>query len=154
MIRKKALFKKGLSFLVTAVMLVSSVIPSLSFVTSAEDEPIVTETASQTINEFSISFARGAENKGTVEEPDYVWTASNSGSAGTFVFQLNYDLSGQNEIGVGKMQFVVPKHIIKNRDGAYAVIRVEHAAVFRIFRLKDLQGAACDVLRTAPVTAH
>ena len=120
MIRRKALFKKGLSFLVTAVMLVSSVIPSLSFVTSAEDEPIVTETASQTINEFSISFARGAENKGTVEEPDYVWTASNSGSAGTFVFQLNYDLSGQNEIGVGKMQFVVPKHIIKNRDGAYA----------------------------------
>lgn len=123
MLKVKQAYYRVISFMVAWMVLLSGIIPTLSIIVNAEDtEPIVTQTQSQTIENFRVSFVSGADNVGTEADPNYVWTPSAPDKGHRFKYQIDYDLSGEGELPPNTVQMTIPKHIIKDRDGNYADI--------------------------------
>ncbi len=107
--------------LTTAFMIiVSGVMPALSVLTKAAD--VLENQSGQQIGRYELNLISGAENLGTPQEPDYVWTPSIPNKGHRFAFQIDYALSGEGTLPSRSVQITVPKHILKDRTGSYADI--------------------------------
>lgn len=73
------------------------------------------EVQSTILGDISVSFSDGA----TKTDGKWVWNPSESTSGHLFVYDLNYSLSG-TELEKGALQFTLPLHILKDRDGNWA----------------------------------
>ena len=112
-------FKRSVSLAVIFMICVSMFIPAFSVVVNAE-EPEVTETETQVIQRFIVNMISGADNLGTVAEPEYVWTPNSPVSGHRFKYQIDYHFSGTGELPAGSVEIIIPKHILKDRDGNWA----------------------------------
>ena len=123
MLKVKQASYKVISFMVAWMVMLSGIIPTLSIIVNAGDtEPIVTQTQSQTIENFRVSFVSGADNVGTEADPSYVWTPSAPDKGHRFKYQIDYDLSGEGELAANTVHITVPKHILRDRNGEFADI--------------------------------
>ena len=118
--KKNTTYYKAVSLTVVFLIVMSMLTPMLSIVGKADDKPVVTETENQRIIDFSVRFISGADNIGTAENPQLVWNTSQSSSNHEFVYQADYQISGNGEIAKRKFQIVLPKHIFIDRTGQYA----------------------------------
>ena len=117
---KMGVGRRLLAFLI-AMLLMTSYINIISpFISFAEGEDIITETESQKITNFSVHLVSGADNIGTDDNPDYVWVATRHDAEHRFVYQMDYDLSGEGFLAPNTIQFVIPKYIIKDRNNNWA----------------------------------
>ena len=107
-----------LSFLTAFMILLSGVIPTISVVIKAEER--ITNSSGQVICDYVISLISGAENKGTLQDPDFVWAPSSYQKDHRFVYQINYSMSGEGDFFPESLKISVPKHILKDRSGEYA----------------------------------
>ena len=119
MIKIKKACPRALSMVLSVMLVISAVIPSATSRSQAE-EPVVTHTATQQIVSFAVRLNSGAANKGTEDEPDYVWKADKPDAGHEFKYQLDYVLSGEGELSPGSVRFTLPLHILRDRDGEYA----------------------------------
>ena len=112
--------RRLLAFLI-AMLLMTSYINIISpFISFAKGEDIITETESQKITNFSVHLVSGANNIGTDDNSDYVWVATKHDAKHRFVYQMDYDLSGEGFLEPNTVQFVIPKYIIKDRNNNWA----------------------------------
>ena len=112
--------RRLLAFLI-AMLLMTSYINIISpFISFAKGEDIITETESQKITNFSVHLVSGANNIGTDDNLDYVWVATKHDAKHRFVYQMDYDLSGEGFLEPNTVQFVIPKYIIKDRNNNWA----------------------------------
>ena len=117
---KMGVGRRLLAFLI-AMLLMTSYINIISpFISFAEGEDIITETESQKITNFSVHLVSGAKNNGTDDNSDYVWVATKHDAEHRFVYQMDYDLSGEGFLEPNTVQFVIPKYIIKDRNNNWA----------------------------------
>ncbi len=118
----RKIFPKALSMLVSLMIVLTGFVPAASVLATAE-QAIVTETATQKIESFGVYFVSGASNNGTPEEPEWVWTVESEEdrkSGHIFKYQLDYAFSGEGELVPGSVSMTFPKHILRERNGAYA----------------------------------
>ncbi len=93
----------------------ADVIPSgYSLSTMADDEG--TGAVMVDIKGFSVGLESGA----TLQDDKYVWTPENSLSGHNFIFDIYYELSGTGDLPVDAVSITIPKHILKNKNGAVA----------------------------------
>ena len=119
MIETKKFFSKALAILITAMIVLTGFVPALSFRTYAE-QAVVTETTSQKIENFGVFLVSGADNNGTLAQPDFVWTPGFTDEGHQFKYQLDYTFSGEGELVPGTVRITLPKHILKDRNGEIA----------------------------------
>ena len=119
MIETKKFFSKALAILITAMIVLTGFVPALSFRTYAE-QAVVTETTSQKIENFGVFLVSGADNNGTLAQPDFVWTPGSTDEGHQFKYQLDYTFSGEGELVPGTVRITLPKHILKDRNGEIA----------------------------------
>ncbi len=74
------------------------------------------ESVNVAIKGFSVGLEAGA----TLQDDKYVWTAENSLSGHNFIFDIYYELSGTGDLPVDAVSITIPKHILKNKNGAVA----------------------------------
>ena len=115
MTNMKTQVKRFTALTLVWVIVTSCFVSSFSFFVNAEE--IVTETATQKIEDFVVSVVSGAVNKGSAAAPDYYWNLEDE-----IKYQIDYNTSGEGELAAESVQFIIPKHIIKNRNGEYADI--------------------------------
>ena len=68
------------------------------------------------IRSYFIELISGAE----LENGSYIWKADSAEAGHLFAYRINYELSGEGDIEKGKMNIVVPRSILIDRDGNYA----------------------------------
>ncbi len=112
-------FRRALSFVVICMIVLTTLSPSFSVSTTAE-ETVVTETSSQKIDKFDINLIGGA----AFADPNYVCTPASVDEGIEFArYQIDYSISagedGGGDIAPGDFRITLPKHVFKNRSGIY-----------------------------------
>lgn len=72
-------------------------------------EPII-------IDEFKVNFSRGAD----VVDDKLVWTPTSSSKGHSFIYRVDYSMSGIFSTDIGAFRIELPLHILKDRDGNWA----------------------------------
>ena len=68
------------------------------------------------ISEFQVSFVSGAENA----DGKNVWNPSDPTKGHSFIYRVNYTMSGTFSTDVGAFKIELPLHILKDKDGNWA----------------------------------
>jgi|GEM_PF-1649899 len=90
--------------------------PLLARTFKAEPDAAESSNGDYEIRSLITQLVSGAKEN---DEGDYVWTAGSSAAGHEFVYRVNYSISGAFEIPAGCIKIVIPKSILKNRDGEY-----------------------------------
>lgn len=68
------------------------------------------------ISEFQVSFVSGAENA----DGKNVWNPSDPTKGHSFIYRVNYTMSGTFSTDIGAFKIELPLHILKDKDGNWA----------------------------------
>lgn len=68
------------------------------------------------ISEFHVAFVSGADKI----DDKYIWNPSDSAAGHSFIYRVNYTMSGTFSTDVGAFKIEVPLHILKDKDGNWA----------------------------------
>lgn len=68
------------------------------------------------ISEFQVSFVSGAENT----DGKNVWNPSDPTKGHSFIYRVNYTMSGTFSTDIGAFKIELPLHILKDKDGNWA----------------------------------
>lgn len=68
------------------------------------------------ISEFNVSVVSGADKI----DDKYIWNPSDSAAGHSFIYRVNYTMSGTFSTDVGAFKIEVPLHILKDKDGNWA----------------------------------
>lgn len=68
------------------------------------------------ISEFQVSFVSGAENA----DGKNVWNPSDPTRGHSFIYRVNYTMSGTFSTDIGAFKIELPLHILKDKDGNWA----------------------------------
>ena len=68
------------------------------------------------ISEFHVAFVSGADKV----DDKYIWNPSDSAAGHSFIYRVNYTMSGTFSTDVGAFKIEVPLHILKDKDGNWA----------------------------------
>lgn len=68
------------------------------------------------ISEFHVAFVSGADKV----DDKYIWNPSDSAAGHSFIYRVNYTMSGTFSTDVGAFKIEVSLHILKDKDGNWA----------------------------------
>lgn len=68
------------------------------------------------ISEFHVAFVSGADKI----DDKYIWNPSDSAAGHSFIYRVNYTMSGTFSTDIGAFKIEVPLHILKDKDGNWA----------------------------------
>ena len=72
---------------------------------------------SVSINEYNVRVSEGAKKQ---NDGKWVWTPSDTSSGHMFIYYLNYAIPGINLEEKDNLEFTIPLHVLKDRDGNWA----------------------------------
>lgn len=86
----------------------------------SSEEPSPRDVDQAIIQDLSVTFVSGATETDYDGKTLWVWNPTDTAAGHSFVYQVNYTVSGVDKLAPKQLQIKLPLHILKDKDGNWA----------------------------------